>query len=104
MDDACSPNTICTVGDEAFALYSYDQWKDIYDKTGGIPKQRRGEETQQCDSKITRKYTNGGIWYTEGTHCKAKGWTNEGIGHYNLLFQMVTRDRKQKGFMRKFKN
>ena len=95
------------ISDEAFALLlvenSYDRWTDIYTKTGGIPKQRRGDRTRQCDSDIAPQYTHGGIKYELHQKTKTKGWTTTGIQRYNELFKMVQTDRKRyTGFMLKF--
>ena len=72
-----SADTLCTVSDEAFALLlvenSYDRWTDIYKKTGGIPKQRRGDRSRQCDSDIAPQYTHGGIKYALKQTTKKKG-------------------------------
>ena len=101
-----SADTVCTISDEAFALLlvenSYDRWMDIYKKTGGIPKQRRGDQTRQCDSDIAPQYTHGGIRYLLHQSTKTKGWTTTGIQRYNQLFQMVRTDRQHTGFMKKF--
>ena len=101
-----SADTVCTISDEAFALLlvenSYDRWTDIYKKTGGIPKQRRGDRTRQCDSDIAPQYTQGGIKYVNHQPTKKKGWTTKGIERYNELFQMVQKDRKHTSFMKRF--
>ena len=106
-DGVTSADTVCTISDEAFALLlvenSYDRWTDIYTKTGGIPKQRRGDRTRQCDSDIAPQYTHGGIKYELHQKTKTKGWTTTGIQRYNELFKMVQTDRKRyTGFMLKF--
>ena len=99
-------DTVCTISDEAFALLlvenSYDRWADIYKKTGGIPKQRRGDRTRQCNSDIAPQYTHGGIRYLLHETTKTKGWTTTGIQRYNELFRMVQIDRKRTSFMKKF--
>jgi hypothetical protein len=78
-----SPDTVCTIIDEACALLlvenSYDRWTDIYNQTGGIPKQRRGDRTRECDSDIASLYTHGGIKYVLHQTTKKKGWTDQGI-------------------------
>lgn len=91
----------CTASDEAFALVllenSYDRWVDIYDKNGCIPMQRRGDRSKRFDSDIAPKYTRGGLKFSEDkeTH-KAKGWTNEGIERFNVLYNCVRRDRQKR--------
>lgn len=105
--DTSSSDTVCTISDEAFALLlvenSYDRWTDIYKKTGGIPKQRRGDRTRQCDSDIAPQYTHGGIRYLLHQSTKSKGWTTTGIERYNALFQMVQKDRQRRpNFIKKF--
>jgi hypothetical protein len=101
-----SPDTVCTISDEAFALLlvenSYDRWTDIYKQTGGIPKQRRGDRTRQCDSDIAPLYTHGGIKYVLHQTTKKKGWTDQGIERYNELFKMVQADRQRTKFMKRF--
>ena len=98
-DETLKNREICTVSDEAFALLllenSYDRWKDIFEKRGGIPQQHRGEKKRQCDSDIAPKYTNGGIRYSSTVQHKTKGWTKEGIQRYNELFQLVGEDRER---------
>lgn len=89
----------CTASDEAFALLllenNYDRWLDIFDKNEGLPSQRRGDRTKQCDSDIEPKYTRGGIKFSiERESPKAKGWSNEGIERFNVLFKRVKKDRR----------
>ena len=108
-DENVSADTICTTSDEAFALLlienSFDRWVDIFEKRNGIPTQRRGDRTKQCDSDIEPMYTHGGIKYTTATKTKTKGWTKQGIERYNELFVLVARDRiKHPSFLRKFRN
>jgi hypothetical protein len=106
-NDVISPDELCSISDEAFALLllenSYDRWQDIYEQTGGIPTQRRGDRTKQLDSNIAPVYTHGGIRYAE-KQTQGKGWTNEGIARYNELFGKVSRDRmKRPKFMVRYK-
>jgi hypothetical protein len=106
-DEVVSPEAICTISDEAFALLlienSYDHWTDINKKTGGIPKQQRGVRTMTCASDVPPKYTQGGIKYSDGNQKQIKGWTNQGIERYNELVKMVTIARTHKKFLIKFK-
>ena len=106
-DEVVSPEAICTISDEAFALLlienSYDRWTDIFAETGGIPKQQRGVRKREYTSDVPPKYTQGGIKYSEGNQKQTKGWTNQGIQRYNELFKMVTEDRRHKKFLIKFK-
>jgi hypothetical protein len=89
----------CTASDEAFTLLllenNYDRWLDIFNKTDGNPAQRRGHRTKFCESDIETKYTSGGIKFSNDKEApKAKGWSEEGIQRFNLLFKSVKDDRQ----------
>ena len=96
-----------TASDEAFALLllenNYERWVDIYVKSKGIPIQRRGDRTKRIDSDIQPKYTRGGIKFSgDKVTNKTKGWTNEGIQRFNILYQYVRNDRlRRKGFIKR---
>ena len=96
-----SEHDLCTASDEAFTLLlienSYARWVSIYDKSGGIPSQRRGDTKRSFDSDIEAKYTRGGIKLScDKTSQKRKGWTPEGITRFNTLFAQVRRDKTRR--------
>jgi hypothetical protein len=93
--------TLCTASDEAFTLLllenSYARWVDIYETSGGIPSQRRGDLKRQFASNIEAKYTRGGIKLSPDIKSQLrKGWTSDGIKHFNTLFAWVQKEKIRK--------
>lgn len=96
---------ICSVSDEAFALLVYenniDRWTDIYSKDPNalLPRLGAGKRRSYCESLVPTKYTRGGIQYSgdQDKPCRGyngKGWSNEGITRFNVLYGKVLHDRK----------
>ena len=75
-DEVVSPEAICMISDEAFALLlienSYDRWTDIFEETGGIPRQQRGVRKRAYTFDVPPKYTQGGIKYSDGNQKKQR--------------------------------
>ena len=79
-------STYATVSDEAFALLSFennfDTWMDM-----GV----RGDTKT---SQVPRKYTNGGkLQNKTATSQHNKGWSDEGLQRFNVLFDLVEKNR-----------
>ena len=78
---------LCTASDEAFTLLllenSYARGVDIYQASGGIPSQRRGDLKCQFASDIEAKYTRGGIKLSPDKDSQVrKGWTTFPLHSY----------------------
>ena len=84
----CCSNVLsiyATVCDEAFAILSFennfDTWMDM-----GV----RGDTKM---SKVPCKYTNGGkSQHKVATSQHNKGWSNEGLHRFNVLFDLVQKN------------
>jgi hypothetical protein len=92
-------HSLCTISDEAFALLllenSYDRWLDIFCNNKGAVMQRRGVKQRAFQSDTPTLYTKGGIKYDKtDMRQSVKGWSDEGIARFNVLFEQVKRDRE----------
>jgi hypothetical protein len=75
----------------------YARWVDIYQTSGGIPSQRRGDTKRQFASDIEAKYTRGGIKLSPDKDSQMrKGWTSDGIICFNTLFAWVQKEKARK--------
>ena len=79
-------STYATVSNEAFAILSFennfDTWMDM-----GV----RGDTKT---SQVPRKYTNGGKSQNKtATSQHNKGWSDEGLNRFNVLFDLVEKNR-----------
>ena len=100
-----SDRDIASVSDEAFTLVllenSYDRWMDImknnnWEEPGKIHGVKSNKDRTSV-SNVTTLYTSGGIFYTTDGVAKAKpskGWSADGITHYNELYYKVKTDRE----------
>ena len=74
--------------DEAFVILTIenneDAWRDQVDQD--IRK-----------SKVPRKYTDGGKCSKQGRSHSLHGWDNAGLLRFNLLFDIIAKDRKLEG-------
>ena len=91
--------SLCTVSDEAFALLlmenSFDRWFDLHIQgRKEVEKHPRGSKASNFESDIPPLYTRGGIKYkTANINHSVKGWSEEGLNRFNLLFDHVKQDR-----------
>lgn len=89
-------NELCTISDEALMLIllenNDERYKDIYRKQGG--KRVNKERGRHKESEVPTKYTSGGIAFSQTTK-NSKGWSREGIEHFNELRLHVKNDREQ---------
>jgi hypothetical protein len=93
-------NCLRSVSDEAIALLllenSFERWLDLFTNHKGPVMQQRGVKQHEFQSDIPTLYTRGGIKYNKTSVTQlVKGWSAEGILHFNRLFDLVKRDRAE---------
>ncbi len=74
------------MSDAAFAILSFENNVDTWLDMGGTNNTKT--------SIIPRKYTNGGKSQGKvATSCHNRGWSDEGLRHFNVIFDLVEKNR-----------
>ena len=91
---------IATVSDEALTLLgienSCEMWNDVYKKSGGKIRSVRTDETvpDHWKSTVLPKYTRTSKSDPNSERTtEDKKWSNEGIGRFNALRELIKQDR-----------
>jgi hypothetical protein len=72
---------------------SFEQWLDLFTNHKGPVVQQRSVKQREFQSDIPTVYTRGGMKYNKTSVTQSiKGWSLEGILHFNMLFDLVKKD------------
>ena len=98
MKNAIIDEELICISSEAFGLLvlenHWDRWLDIYMKSRGRISIRGGFKMKNVCSSIQPRYTRGGLRNGKNREIGiGKGWSMEGIYHFNKLFYFVKRDQ-----------